>query len=296
MRILVNQHDGYNYMDSSLIQGFSNLGHEVESITPGTNYVQRQSTDWNFDLFVQFINNDDTPYPDTQCVFVWGEDDNEGLDAQFAKGFDHVFVRDHVPGQPGHPINFAIEDRYYCITSSGYKPLKDREIDVCFLGQPYPWRDDLHRYEYTERLKNDFPNLNLMFGDRTFEEPDDKWSKWTQPFCVHDPRYFEILANSKICLSFHGYGPDCGRHYESMASGGICLIEDMQASMVSDADVYWFMGYDDLASTVDLIMKGIKDDPEGAQEACDYAWKENRSLHSTAARAQYLLDAIGMGK
>jgi hypothetical protein len=224
----------------------------------------------------------------------WGEDDQCGIEKQFQKGFDAFFVRDLLPGQPGFPMNFGIEDRYYCATEHDYKPLKDREIDICFLGSLAGYKS--HRKEYVERLKKDFSRLNLMLGPRQFNTPDDKWSKITLPYCAHDPEYFETLANSKICLSFKGAGPDCGRHYESMASGAICLIENMHTEMVADADVYWFENYDDLATTIDLILKGIRDDPEAAQIACDYAWRENRDLHSAKARAAYLLDKCGFSQ
>jgi hypothetical protein len=218
----------------------------------------------------------------------WGEDDQRGLDKQFQKGFNHVFVRDLLPGEPGHAMNFGIEDRYYCITDKGYTLLKDREIDICFLGSEWA-----HRKQYIDQLRKDFGKYRLELGLRKFNEPDDYWSRWTRPYCAHDPRYFEVLSNSKIVLSLKGAGPDTARTWECLASGACPLIENLGTKMIEEPRAYFFNDYAELKETIELVLEGIDEDTAGAQSAVDADWLWNREHHSTTVRASYLLEKCG---
>lgn len=284
MNIVVNQHPHYNYLDASICQGLQKLGHAVTGASlAGTNYVEHKWQGNPVDLFVQFVKGQ-CPLIGVPSIMVWGEDDQNGLAAEFIKGFQQVFVRDHLPGTPGIPINFAIEDRYYCATEQGYKPLKDRYFDVCFLGKLYP-----ARLAYVEKLKIDFPGLNMLLGPRTFNTPDNVWSRWTQPWCAHDPGYFETLANSRICLALNGAGPDTGRKWEILASGAICAIEDTLSDGLKP-DSYWFSDYSSLKHFVTYALGSL----ETEQSRVDAAFTWNRVDHSTKSRAAYLLEMIGM--
>lgn len=285
MRILVNVHLHYDYLASTICEGLQLLGHEVCSYTPGTNYVELMQFDKPVDLFIQFVRGHG-PWKNTKSVMCWGEDSHNGLQQEFRAGFDVVFVRDHIRGMKGIPLNFGIEQRYYSAIDGTPKPLKDRPIDICFLGQlGYGGRR-----QYVERLKKDFSGYNLELGERKFSEPDDKWSKWTLPWAAHDPRYFETLANSKVCISFRGVGPDTGRHYEIMASGATCLIEFANTNMVEPKPYcLWFEDYDRLKT---LIQWALTDDTGIVQRLASKAWCFNRIYHSTAARAAYLLGKL----
>jgi hypothetical protein len=285
MNILVNTHRHYVFMDASLIQGLKNLGHKVCAIEEaGNNYVEYlANTSDSWDLFIQFVKDSHINIPSIKSIMVWGYDGHNGLKNEFLNGYDVIFVRDHLDNNPGIPINFAIEDRYYCQTDNGYKPLKDRTVDICFLGG-----DHCGRKEYKERLIEDFKHLKLEIGRQKYVAPDDYWSRWTSTYYNHDPHYYEVLADSKICLSFRGGGPDCGRHWEIMASGAVCMIESMK-TMEPRPSVYWFDNYEELKKRIEGVLFDIED----FQEEVNNDWKWNREHHSTKARAQYLLDKCG---
>lgn len=296
MRILVSNHPHYNYLDSTISAGLLALGHDVRSIyTHQTNYVSQQADSYfaaTADLYVEFINRDTSALKHCPSVLCWGEDHHNGLDKAFSRGFDFVFVRDHLSNEPGIPISFAIEERYIDVTKERLIPLNEREIDVCFVGQiGYG-----NRREYVERLKQDFKDYNLVLGERQFNEPDEKWSKWTLPWAAHDVRYFEMLANSKAVLSFKGFGIfDCGRHWEVLASGGVPIIENVPlVDMVrpTPEGVSWFVGYEQLGDAIHVALTNANS--PSFQEKVNEAWKWNCEHHSTAARARYLLQQIGM--
>lgn len=303
MKILVAQHAWYDYLDATIIQGLQHLGHEVLSVFPGlrTNYVERFiDHDKNgpvalsggpADLFIQFIKGKG-PYPDIPSVLCWGGDNQVGLEREFKdrKGFEHIFVRDHLYESPGHPINFGIEDRYYCAVRDNIKPLRDRSIDICFLGQLYP-----RRKKIVEQIRRDFGQFyNLVLDERTFNTPDTEWSQWTQPWAAHDPQYFETLADSKICLSLRGAGPDTGRTWECLASGAIPVVENYgMVDMVrpTPGGVKWWFGYDQLHRVLCEILANIGKHQDNQIDE----WKWNQEWHGTKARAKYLLDVINKG-
>lgn len=288
MRILVNQYRHYDYMNATIIQGLALLGHEVYSLFPWTNYVEKELPRCPIDLYINF-NAIAYPMSNVRSVMVWGEDSHTGLGDVFSRGFDEVFIRDYLSG-PGIPINFGIETRYICATKHGLKPLSEREIDVCFLGDLAGYKGN--RIKFTERLREDFKSYNLELGPRKYNTPDAHWSKWTKPWCAHDTRYFETLANSKICLSFKGAGPDCGRHWESLASGAVCLFEEPYPAKTLEPlpmNTKWFSDYDGLASLIEQALSNISHWESQQHEA----WQFNTEHHSTKARAAYLLEKLG---
>ena len=145
-------------------------------------------------------------------------------------------------------------------------------------------------------MPTDFPHLNMVIGPRRFNEPDDRWSSTTLPWCAHDPRYFETLANSKICLSFQGAGPDCARHWETLASGAVSVIEVMpMVEFVKPAPggVRWFFGYEQLRRQIESVLTRIETRTDEIQEQISFEWEWNRANHSTRARAAYVLRTLG---
>jgi hypothetical protein len=297
MNILVNSYPHYDYLQATCIQGLRNLGHNVYGTAGNTaNYLQPHTGE-KCELFIQGIPGMG-PNPNMRSVMLWGQDDHVGLMREFELGFDAVFVRDKRYGQPGYPIHFGIEDRYYCAVddepTGKPKPLAEREIDVCFLG-------DIHhskgiRKEAVEKLPVDFPHLNLVIGPRRFNEPDDRWSATTLPWCAHDPRYFETLANSKICLSFQGAGPDCARHWEVLASGAVPIIEVMpmvEFVRPTPGGVRWFFGYEQLRRQIEDTFARLVVHTGVFQHAISSEWVWNRENHSTRARAAYMLRILG---
>jgi len=299
LNILVQAHLNYSYMDATIVQGLRNLGHFVCGVNDNqANYLMPYE-DRQWHLFIQCLCGAgplrDSRFPNVPSIMVYGLDNHDKFFAELSRGFDHIFLRDYL-GDYGdyhntvHPMNFAIEDRYYAqagLNSKQLKPLKDRPIDISFLGNLYP-----NRKRILDRLESDFKNKTLVFGGRLFNEPDAVWSKHTLPYCAHDPRYFDVLANSKICLSLVGAGPDCARHWEVMASGGIPLIELMPTRMVEPTPMtMWFDDYEELKENIQTLL--IK--PGACQPFVIESFVFNKTNHSTAARAQYVLDTIGLG-
>ena len=274
MNILVQAHPVYNYLDATVIQGLQNLEHNTLSIDNNrANYLKKTWSEETIDLFIQFVA-EAGPLAGTKSVLVWGQDDHTGLDKEFEAGFEYIFVRDW--SGKGLPISFGIEDRYYCQTEN--KPLSEREIDITFLGNLLP-----HRQEYLNRLSRDFKHLKLEFGSRKYNTPDTVWSPHTYSYCAHDPRYFETLGNSKICLSFAGAGPDCARHWEILASGAIPIIEKFPC-VLPEPKCLWFENYDELYYLIEHSLKNLPDQGE--------AFEFNKLHHNTAARGRYILEMI----
>jgi hypothetical protein len=307
MRILVNPFPVYEFMAASLIQGWMKLGHEVLTARHIASYAEKRADpqDQNFDLSVQFITGEGR-LPGKKSIFMEVVDFYPGLNDARSKGFDHIFVRDHLPDMNCIPINYGIEDRFYCATDVERKPLKDRPIDVCFLGYLYPQAPQSQRIEWLTKLKVELPDLNMVLEDRKFTEPDEKWSRWTlskdytgdRAYCfAHDPHYFETLATSKICLSLTGLMADTGRSWEIMASGAIPMIEkytigDQDVDLIEPEPMaYWFGTAEELVWMIRDVMKNIRH----SQQEADEAFTFNREHHSSVARAQYVLNMIGLG-
>jgi hypothetical protein len=185
-------------------------------------------------------------------------------------------------------MNFGIEDRYYCATEKRRKPLIRRSIDVSFLGNI----DTAPRKKYAAMVQADFGNRRLEIGGHKFAVADDYWSQWTATYRPHDPRYYQCLADSTINLSFMGYGPDCARHWEVMASGGVPVIERMPTVQVpptlNEDNCVFFSNERELRG----ILSDILSYPLKYQAIADSAWASGRKYHSTKARARYLLKVL----
>ena len=208
---------------------------------------------------------------------LWGEDSHNGLETEFkAYCYQAFFIRDWTGG-PGIPISFGIEDRY--VTPARFRPMAERDIDIIFLGTPFQ-----HRADYLERLKRDFAGKSLMLSGRLFNEPDGSWPQ-VSGWCVHDPRYFDALSRSKIAISFHGAGPDCARHWEVLASGAVPMIEEFPC-VDPQPDCFRFTNYNELAEAIELCLANPAWPNELTNRAIRY--------HSTTARAEYLLEQLGM--
>jgi hypothetical protein len=295
MNILVSQHSYYNYLDSTISSGLIALGHNVFSLYGyQTNYVERGiDGSEHVDLYIEFVDQDVPAPKKWPSVHCYGEDHHRTLGKAFQRGFDFVFVRDHRPTEPGRPISFGIEERYYEATDKKLIPLNERELDITFLGQLCYGT----RHGYVEKLKRDFAGDRLVLGPRHFNEPDKKWSKWTLPWAAHDVRYFETLANSRFCLSFAGMGWDCGRHYEVLASGAIPIIEHGESERVGGewAGALFFKNYEELCAAIEQAFASVPSwSPQHLPSEQGDNWLFNREHHSTVARAQYLLEQIGM--
>jgi hypothetical protein len=133
----------------------------------------------------------------------------------------------------------------------------------------------------------EFRRFNLNVGPRKYSNPDQHWSCWVNGFCFHDPRYFKALATSKINLSFAGWGADCARHYECLASGGIPVIERPPYPIphLTDENCIFFEGVDELRNMLTMLLTS----PNAFQGLADQAFEDGRKYHTTAARAADIL-------
>lgn len=284
MNVLISGYSHYDYLIATIAQGLKSLGHNAYGTDGNSANYLGPHQGQTCQLFIQCIPGKG-PHPVLRSAMLWGADNHIGLEREFKVGFDAVFVRDHVGG-PGIPMNFSIELRYYAAIEGTPKPLKNREIDICFLGQ----LGYAGRREYVERLKVDFAGYRLELGERKFCEPDDYWSKWTLPWAAHDIRYFQTLTNSKICLAFKGAGPDTGRLWECFASGAMVIAERLGTKMVTPPpQCLWFDDYEQLAHLIKWTLENI----ETAQGIAREAWLWNRIHHTTEERAAYLLGKLG---
>lgn len=293
MNILLDSHPHYNYMDATLAQGFNDLGHTAYGRNRnGHNYCTPHNGE-PFDLFVQCQAFGD-PLSGVPSIMLWGEDGNQSPGSQFypflGKDFTACFVRDYRGGGPDNvfPMNFGVEARYFCASMPAKNriPLRQRKVDLAFYGNI----DTHNRQMYAQALAAYSGEWNIKIGGQEFRQGDNYWTRWTGTYRPHDVKYYQLLADSKIAISFMGHGPDCARHWEVLASGAVPFIERMPTIMcpppLRDGEhCFFFSDVPELVHKMELVLK----DPIQFQHIADKAVNVARYNHSTAARARYVL-------
>lgn len=289
----------YNYLEATVAQGLQALGHTVYgAFGSWQNYCVPHEGE-PFDVFLQCIDNQKTQVPvDVPTVYIWGDDSGSDAVPTNYPDLDSIqahaiFVRDYRGGGGPRvrPMNFGVEDRYFCAHNGQPKPLSERPIDVIFAGR---WDNCPGRRELLKSIQQAFPDNNLLFESHVFTDRDGYWSQWVTGHCVHSASYYDALADSKIILSPMGAGPDCARHWEAMASGGIPLIQGMPTIQVPPAleagtDCMVFNTADE---AIDIIRDILADTSGKYQTVADRAYLHARSRHSTVARARYIMETL----
>lgn len=295
--------DGQNYFDylaCTVNQGLKNLGHKVYSFTGHEENYCEPWVGQEFDFILQAWGEGNN-FPDEKVplIYLFGGDTGTDRTASHTPNINAInadvyFIRDlrDHSNAKCFPINFGIEDRYYCATKTIRKKLRQRNVDVLFLGQydNCPQRRAL--LEETESLLSSF-GYNVVFGGRAYNGADTYWSKWIHGHCSHDPQYFEALANAKIIFSPMGFGPDCARHWEAFASGGVPCIQYMPTIMAppnlrDGLNCIRFNGPRDAV----LMIHELLEDLDRAQVIADLAFETGKQYHTTTARARYMLDIM----
>ena len=99
------------------------------------------------------------------------------------------------------------------------QPIKDRSIDIGFIGQGYP-----HRLKFLSRLQN-HPNLKRFRIHFNCQGG------------VPINEYAKVLNNTKISICLPGYlGPETFRYYESIKLGCIIVSPRMPANALYQPD------------------------------------------------------------
>jgi len=282
-----------------MAQGLRALGHNCYGrYGNGNNYLVPH-VEQPYDVLImchegEFVNDE----PDKPIVLLWGADIGAITTEQQQSllerlRFKVAFVRDLLPGvrlkRPVYPINFGVEDRYYCATGVFRKDLAQRSIDVFFCGRYEGYKN---RELLIELCKNRLPaSLNVIMDGHRYCAPDDQWSLTVNGHCHHVPDYFKALADSKIILSPGGAGPDCARHWEAFASGGIPLIEDMKTQQClpltsGEGCLLYSSPWDALDKITDVLAK-----PRIAQKIADDAFELSRR-HTCMERAKYFVSKL----
>jgi hypothetical protein len=300
LRFLLEGHKHYNFMESTVSQGLQALGHVVYGAhRSAENYCVPHDGE-PYDVFLQCIDHVKTTIPPgVPSVFIWGDDSGTGKTPSHYPNFSKIdakaiFVRDYRGGSESNvfPLNFGIEARYYCAHEGKPKPLVDRQYDVTFWGH---LTTNPNRQRFLSEIRDRLVDLgyNVLIGPRQYEAMDGYWSQWVKGYCTHDPEYYKVLADSKILLSPMGAGPDCARHWEAMASGGIPVIERMPTVQVlpgltEGTDCFMFSSMDEAITSIQLVMGNV----ESYQRMADDAFVRGRLHHTTKARALYMIDVM----
>ena len=300
MNVLIESPPRYDFLVATAAQGLSALGHKVYGFDGNENNYLTPHEGQEIDVIIQCLENGRLKRrPDIPFIVLWGADSGQGTKAVppppvHTIQADAWFIRDYRGdlGPNVFPINFGIEKRYYSGNEHiAPKPLADRSIDVFFCGQfdNAPGRRELISVMRAE-LGGRF---NLMIEDRPFKDTDDYWSKWMGAHVIHSPRYFEALADSKIVLSPMGAGPDCGRHWEALASGGIAFLPRVPNLTVPMWPLSW----------IHCVMSGnphdaamfagqILENPGRFQAIASSGYQLGMSFHQSIHRAHYMMGCL----
>jgi hypothetical protein len=283
----------YDYMTATIAQGLFELGHMAYGWRNDSSSYLTPHDGQDYDVVIQAIEGTQLQ-SEKPRIYLQGSDlgigpEMDNLNYRNLK-YDIAFVRDlratFDERRFVYPINFGVEKRYFCKTRNGYKPLKDRKYDVVFLGG----LEKSNRREMAKTVRENFKDKNILIDERIFNKGDDFWTRWTQTFCPHDERYFEALADAKIVLSPMGAGPDCARHWEALASGGVPLIERMPSlvcppELKSERECVFFENMRDLCEKISFVLGNL----ERYQKVADEAYRMAKGPHSTKGRATYML-------
>lgn len=299
LSFLVESQHWYDFTTATLVQGLLALGHDVFGWKANSQNYLTPHGGQAIDVIIQTSFKKKGKAPTTAPnVLLWGGDSGQGripVNHPNWRNSDAcvIFVRDYRDGgnDKVFPFNMGIEDRYYCATHSGYKPLRNREIDLLFLGRRSEVRQRLIFLDELSRQLS--PCYNVEIGEHKYNKPDEYWSKWVKGHCHHCTDYYDALANAKIILSPMGAGPDCARHWEAFASGGVPLVEFMPTVMVPPApreglDWITFRSVGEAVNAIDSILNDL----DRAQIVADTAYSTGRKNHTTKARAAYFLSVL----
>jgi hypothetical protein len=305
MNFLVYGTPYYEYLQATIVEGLTLLGHNVygwnekKKEQDTRNYKKPyggQQIDYFIDAHPSIQQTNNWDY--TPRILLWPYDwgDNNPFDPSRFK-YDAAFIRDYrgLKNDPGNvfPINYGIEQRYFCAVNQEDKAIIERNWDVLFTGDNVGRRGKMLKMLNKSMKKNGPFNVSLGLGYSFIEEPDDYWCQWVNGRFCHCNDYFRALANSKINLSFGGSGPDCGRHYEVMASHGLPLIEKSDAIGIEPSFQSAFpeLTFFHDAELRDKALYYVTNLDE-AQELADRVFEFAKTTQTSKQRALYMLRCL----
>jgi len=240
---------------------------------------------------------------DVPKLLIWPYDQDDGprpFTYSTYDAFDLMFIRDWDGknyNNKCYPMNYGIEDRYYCITQEHDKLLKDREDDVTFFGSTCGSRQLMARDTVLEKLRREInPFIVLKIASQvTFaSDPDPYWSQWVKGRFLHNNDYFRALVNSKIVLSVPGGGPECGRTYEAFAAHAIPMIQKTDTVKIEPSweTVFPEIVFHDQRDFRLKIRQYILGDPNEAQALADRVFEFAKDNWRSTHRAKFLVDTL----
>lgn len=279
-RVLFLGRSVYDYLEASLVEGFTNLGYQVEGLS-SANYVSIVKTVEEITPTFEFI------FVNSKSLSLLGPNQAwaKGATIIFVDGSDDPFVYRRgllecdlylkrellkFPLRPKSlkPISFGIENRYYEAMPNRLLAWMDRHTDIFCAVSPGTNRS---RPKFLEALYRFSQERGLVvFGDQTGERAYDGKS----PLPMATPKYHLGLAGSKVGVSLWGAGQDCARFWETLASGALLISEKVtvvrNAHPVGGKEALYFENREQL----DAALRWAFDNPieAAAMAQAGYEW------------------------
>lgn len=291
MRIIYVNTPIYDYLTATVIEGLTELGHEVicseasnyGRAAPETELVQRAE---DADLIVVGSNVGVQHHllegvANARRVFVDGTD-GARIEAPAGIRFKAIFKRelckeDREAGGDGvYPLPFAAERRYFTQPQS-------KDILASFVASMHsnPMRNSVH-----VRMRN--RGNPLIVSGSTNERSYTPGQP--RPLPIETPGYRSLLARSLISVNVPGWGYDCARYWEIPAAGAMLLTYLPDIVIPDDfqdgVDCATFRSLEEFESKLDFYTGR----PEVAARIAACGVERLNRCHTTARRAAYFLE------
>jgi hypothetical protein len=297
MNILVYGAPYFEFQLATIVDGFKSLGHTVFDVrNEGRNYMELYKGE-PVDVFIDAFPHErfKLEYHVPIKIMVWPYDLGEKRKLIYTSyDFDLIFVRDYFGDGPENvfPLNYGIEERYFCFIEKEDKPLIERYYDVVYMGDIV---NVGKRLEYCERVEKQCSHRNLLIGSKITraKEVDAYWSRWVNGRFTHNTDYYRTLADSKILLSLHGSGIECGRTYEAIASHALPLIEYSNAiqitpSLKDNIPEIFFRTPNEMIQLIDVFLNDLN----YAQEIADAVFEFGKTHLLSKHRVNYIIEKV----
>ncbi len=280
----------YDYLTATLIEGLTELGHEVVC-SHDSNYGRMASPSKipviaeAADLIVIGSNRGVDHHlledvRNTRIVAVDGSD-HAAFEVSEITRLKAVFKRElcgaaQIPEADFiYPLPFAAEKRYF--TQS---PGKDLLVSFVANMDTNPIRKSIH-----VRLLN--RNHPAIFTGSTDERAYS--SALPEPHAIETPRYRQLLARSWISVNAPGAGYDCARYWEILAAGAMLLTYAPDTvipnGFTDGVNCVTFSSIPEFEEKLDHYLAH----PDRVREIAEAGHNHLLAYHTTAHRAAYFL-------
>ncbi len=279
----------FDFMSSIIVEGLVNLNHNV---IYGSEVNKRmidecKNSDLIFifsgDSYFQFKRILIKEFICKKSIFIDGDDGSNLFDEEAPDYFHHCFKREFNSEINGkypknvYPISFAAENSYFKY-SSCY--IKDISVS-CIMAEG----TNKGRKEIVDYLNN-------------MEIPDSYIGRVGTSNALtssNDPRknnYYEVLARSKMSISYYGSGNDTARFWEILANRALLLSPrlDMKVPFPMIPGVH-YKDYSTVEELGELVLYYMNNEIE-RNEIASNGFVNLINHHTSKARAGYILDKI----